>query len=84
MLISEVSCLNKLSSFFAHVSTGDDCTRSALGVLQREWSGLITGKTDGGRSSCLDSVYCDEEGGRKRPRISDWQCRCSENESSLS
>jgi hypothetical protein len=69
MLISEVSCLNKLSSFFAHVSTGGDCSRSALGAFQRGWSGLIAGKTDGGRRSCLGSVYCAEEGGRRRLRF---------------
>ena len=69
MLISEVSCGNKLSSFFARVSTGGDCTWSALGAFQRDWSGLIVGKTDGGWRSCLGSVYCAEEGGRKRLRF---------------
>jgi hypothetical protein len=34
---------------------------------KRGWSGLTAGnlKTDGGRRSCSDSVYCDEEGVRK-------------------
>jgi len=28
--------------------------------------GLIAGKTDDGRRSCLGRVYCAEEGGRQR------------------
>ena len=57
---------NKFNSFFAHVSLGGGCTGSALGAFQRDWGGLIVGKTEGGRRSCLDSMYCAEEGGRKR------------------
>ena len=54
---------NKLRSFFIHVSSDGSGDRSILGVFQGDWSGLITGKTDGvrrsssGNSQGLSSFY---------------------------
>ncbi len=65
-------------NFFFHFFTFSGITSSsnhvslAMVALGRPWayskrgcSGLITGKTDDGRRTCSDSVYCAEEGDRK-------------------
>ena len=66
MLISDASCGNKPSSSFIHVSLAMVALGRPWAHSKRGWSGLIAGKTDDGRRSCSGSVYCAEEGGRKR------------------